>query len=123
MSTVCIDPRLYEAFHRLVAIRIGGQTYRVPENNPLLRCFQFLDMNCLQYGQFCWNADCRTCVVNILEGAPDGPGAYLACQTQPVEGMCVEAAPRGVTLPPPDRVQVYRGINDRRPEEAGRRRE
>ncbi len=107
-----IDWRLYAPFRRLVQVRIGGRDYLLPENNPLLRGFQFLDPGCLAYGNFCWNADCRTCVVRIEAGAPGGAGLYLACQVEPVAGMRLASPPRGVKLPAPEQVRAYAGIRD-----------
>jgi hypothetical protein len=112
MAAGPIDWRLYAPFRRLLPVEIDGQVYQLPENNPLLRGIQFLDPDCLTYGNFCWNADCRTCVVHIQAGAPDGPGHYLACQVEPVAGMRLAAPPQGVRLPAPGEVRVYADIND-----------
>ena len=35
---------IFEPFEKLIEVEICGKTYQVPENNELLRCFQFLAM-------------------------------------------------------------------------------
>src|SRR5437588_4198489 len=48
---------LFRPFLRLVRITILGKEFEVPENNPLLRCFQYLAPEQVSYGRFCWNED------------------------------------------------------------------
>jgi hypothetical protein len=55
------DSDLFEPYERLIAIEILGRRVEVPENNRLLRCFQFLSMHSISYGDFCWNGDCTNC--------------------------------------------------------------
>ena len=38
------DPDMFEPYDRLIEIEILGRKYSVPENNSILRCLQFLDM-------------------------------------------------------------------------------
>jgi NADH dehydrogenase/NADH:ubiquinone oxidoreductase subunit G len=76
---------IFEPFEKLVEIEIGGETKEVPENNTLLRCFQFLSMETVSYGDFCWNGDCLNCQVWIKNG--DKEKALLACRTKVEEGM------------------------------------
>ena len=106
-----IDWRLYVPFKRLVRLEVGDRTYRVPENNVLLRCFQFLSPNALTYANFCWNDICHTCKVRIDDGTPHGR-EILACQVGATDGMRLAAPPKGVRLPPPDRVEVYDGLEE-----------
>ena len=56
-----IDSDLFEPYERLIAIEVLGRRVEVPENNRLLRCFQFLSMRSISYGDFCWNGDCTNC--------------------------------------------------------------
>ena len=76
---------IFEPFERLVEIEIDGEIKRVPENNTLLRCFQFLSMEAISYGDFCWNGDCQNCRVWIKNG--DKEKALLACRAKVEEGM------------------------------------
>ena len=47
-------PDIFQPYDRLVEIEILGEKYEVPENNTLLRCFQFLALENISYGDFCW---------------------------------------------------------------------
>jgi NADH dehydrogenase/NADH:ubiquinone oxidoreductase subunit G len=76
---------IFEPFERLVEIEIGGETKRVPENNTLLRCFQFLSIETISFGDFCWNGDCLNCQVRIQNG--DKEKGVLSCRTKVEEGM------------------------------------
>jgi NADH dehydrogenase/NADH:ubiquinone oxidoreductase subunit G len=83
-----INLDLFEPFERLIEIEILGQKCRVPENNSLLRCFQYLFLEPISYGGFCWNGTCRTCEVHYHLG--DGRDrTCLACSTKAVEGMVI----------------------------------
>jgi hypothetical protein len=61
VTTLLINSDLFEPYDRLVTIEILGRSVEVPENNRLLRCFQFLSMRSISYGNFCWNGDCTNC--------------------------------------------------------------
>ncbi|HEY0462282.1 MAG TPA: 2Fe-2S iron-sulfur cluster-binding protein [Pyrinomonadaceae bacterium] len=76
---------IFEPFERLVEIEICGETRLVPENNTLLRCFQFLSMETVSYGDFCWNGDCLNCQVWIKNGEKEK--GVLACRTKVEEKM------------------------------------
>lgn len=45
-------------FDKLIKIKILGREALVPENNTLLRCFQYLSPDTVPYGKFCWNNEC-----------------------------------------------------------------
>jgi NADH dehydrogenase/NADH:ubiquinone oxidoreductase subunit G len=76
---------IFEPFEKLLEIEICGETREVPENNSLLRCFQFLSMETISYGDFCWNGDCLNCQVWLKNG--DKEKSVLACRTKVEEGM------------------------------------
>ncbi len=76
---------IFEPFDRLVEITILGEKAEVPENNSLLRCFQYLSIENISYGDFCWNGDCLNCQVWIKNG--DKEKAVLSCRTRVEEGM------------------------------------
>lgn len=76
---------IFEPFERLVEIEIDGTKREVPENNTLLRCFQFLSMETVSFGDFCWNGDCLNCQVWIKYGEKEK--AVLSCRTKVEEGM------------------------------------
>jgi NADH dehydrogenase/NADH:ubiquinone oxidoreductase subunit G len=76
---------IFEPFEKLVEIEILGKRYEVPENNSLLRCFQYLSMETISYGDFCWNGECASCQVWLEDTAKDKP--VLSCRTKVREGM------------------------------------
>ncbi|HZH32769.1 MAG TPA: hypothetical protein VEY11_18525 [Pyrinomonadaceae bacterium] len=86
-----IDSDLFEPYERLVTIEILGRRVEVPENNRLLRCFQFLSMRSISYGDFCWNGDCTNCQFWYHEGgeqARDDKTA-LSCRFKVREAMVI----------------------------------
>ncbi|HRA39303.1 MAG TPA: hypothetical protein PK108_02015 [Pyrinomonadaceae bacterium] len=72
-------PDIFAPFEKLVEIEILGEKRLVPENNSLLRCFQYLSMESISYGEFCWNGDCLNCQVWLQNG--DKEKAVIACRT------------------------------------------
>jgi len=64
-------PDIFQPFDRLIEIEIMGLKYEVPENNTLLRCFQYLAMENISYGDFCWNGECLNCQVWLKNGDKD----------------------------------------------------
>jgi hypothetical protein len=88
-----IDSDLFEPYERLVTIEILGHRVEVPENNRLLRCFQFLSMRSISYGDFCWNGDCTNCQFWYHEGGEHEPGrddkTALSCRFKVREAMVI----------------------------------
>lgn len=78
-------PDIFTPYEKLVEIEILGQKYSVPENNSLLRCFQFLAMENISYGEFCWNGECLNCQVWLLQGEKEK--AVMSCRQTVAEGM------------------------------------
>jgi len=82
---------LLDPYERLVTIDVLGRRIEVPENNRLLRCFQYLSLKTISYGDFCWNGECTNCQIWYhLEGqteAEDRPG--LACRMEVSEEMVI----------------------------------
>ncbi len=76
---------IFEPFERLVEIEITGKRREVPENNTLLRCFQYLSIDTISYGDFCWNGDCANCRIWLEDTAQEKP--ILACRTKVRERM------------------------------------
>ena len=88
-----LDPSIYRPYSRLVRIRILQREFEVPENNILLRCFQFI-APAVPYGPFCWNGDCENDRIRFREGAHADVVTGLSCQTLVKEGMeIVEISP------------------------------
>ncbi len=76
---------IFEPYERLVTVHICGKPHEVPENNTILRGMQYLDVEAISYGDFCWNGECLNCQVWIRNG--DKEKAVMACRTDVVEGM------------------------------------
>ncbi len=76
---------IFEPFERLVEINILGVKHQVPENNTLLRCFQYLSMDTISFGDFCWNGDCANCQIWLEDTAKEKP--ILSCRTKVQEEM------------------------------------
>ena len=95
-----MDSDLFDPYEKLIGIEIMGRRVEVPENNQLLRCFQFLSMKTVSYGDFCWNGECTNCQVWYhKEGqteAQDKP--VLSCRTTVTEGMVVTRLSRFIEL-------------------------
>ncbi len=83
---------LFRPFSRLVKIEILGKQFEIPENNVLLRCFQFLAPEAVSYGRFCWNEDCQYCRVTFDTGAGSSARTALSCKLEVQEGMRISEA-------------------------------
>jgi hypothetical protein len=82
---------LFEPYEKLITIEVLGQKVAVPENNRLLRCFQFLSLKTISYGDFCWNGDCTNCQVwyhSPGQTEADDKTA-LSCRLEVTTGMVV----------------------------------
>lgn len=62
-----IELEIFQPFERMVTVKILGERYEVPENNSVLRCLQYLDMENISNAELCWNGECLNCqaVVNL----------------------------------------------------------
>jgi hypothetical protein len=78
-------PEMFEPYERLIEIVIGDQRYSVPENNSILRCLQFLDMEKISHADLCWNGDCLNCSATIVNGGKEK--SVMACRTNAYPGM------------------------------------
>ncbi len=87
---------IFEPFEKLVEIEILGEIREVPENNTLLRCFQFLSINTISHGDFCWNGDCANCQVWLEEDGKEK--AVLACRTEVRDKMKIRRLSAQINL-------------------------
>ncbi len=92
-------PDIFQPYDKLIEIEILGKVYMVPENNSLLRCFQFLAMENISYGDFCWNGECLNCQVWLQNG--DKEKAVMACRTIVAENMKIVRIADGIDLSEP----------------------
>lgn len=89
-------PEIFQPYEKLIEIDILGTKYMVPENNSLLRCFQFLAMENISYGDFCWNGECLNCQVWLQNG--DKEKAVMACRTIVQANMTIVRLADGIDL-------------------------
>ncbi|SRR6266487_703644 len=86
-----VESDLLDPYEELVEIEVLGRRVKVPEKNRLLRCFQYLSLKTISYGDFCWNGDCTNCQVwyhtTGQTNANDKPA--LACRLEVIEGMVI----------------------------------
>jgi predicted molibdopterin-dependent oxidoreductase YjgC len=80
-----IDNDAFKPYEKLVEIDILGHKYQVPENNSILRGFQFRKPQEISEGEFCWNGECINCQVWIRDGEKEK--MVMACRTDVKEGM------------------------------------
>ena len=95
-----LDNEVFQPYDKLVEIDILGEKHLVPENNSILRCFQFLNHEEISYGDFCWNGECTNCQVwyhtKDQNEQSDRPG--LSCRLQCEEGMVITKLSRFIEL-------------------------
>ncbi|HUR97614.1 MAG TPA: 2Fe-2S iron-sulfur cluster-binding protein [Pyrinomonadaceae bacterium] len=90
------EHEIFEPFERLVNIKLLGVQREVPENNSILRGLQYLDMDAISYGDFCWNGECINCQVWIKNG--DKEKAVIACRTNAEDGMEILRVSEGMEI-------------------------
>ncbi|MFY9553281.1 MAG: hypothetical protein WAV47_01040 [Blastocatellia bacterium] len=79
---------LFESFEVLIEIEVCRNRAMVPENNKLLRCFQYMKMDAVSVGEYCWNGDCTNC--QIWYEAENGEiKSALACRLYVRPGMII----------------------------------
>jgi hypothetical protein len=95
-----IESDLLDPYERLITIEILGKPVEVPENNRLLRCFQYLSINTISYGDFCWNGECTNCQIWYHAAGQtevnDRPA--LACRMAVTDGLVITKLSRCIEL-------------------------
>lgn len=76
---------ILEPYDRLIEITLLGEKKLVPENNSILRCLQYLDVEKISEADLCWNGECLDCQVWIRNGQKEK--ALIACRANVTEGM------------------------------------
>lgn len=90
---------IFEPYERLIDITIEGRAFQVPENNSLLRCLQFLDLEGVSDAELCWNGDCLDCTVTVRNG--DGERSVIACRTIVQTGTEILNVNEKISFTPP----------------------
>ena len=91
---------LFEAFERLVEIEICSHRAYVPEQNKLLRCFQFINADTVSVGDYCWNGDCTNCQIwyHMKGQSEQSDRPALSCRLECEEGMVITRLSRFIEL-------------------------
>ena len=87
MSSHSTPGPLFRPYERLIKITVKGREVEIPENNMLLRGFQFLAPENVAYGKFCWNEDCQYCRVTYDTGEGTKSHVALSCKLMVHENM------------------------------------
>lgn len=80
-----MNPELFEPYDRLIEVKVLGKRVRVPDNNTILRCLQYLSLETVSYSDLCWNGECLNCKVWVKKG--EGEKTLVGCTTKAEEGM------------------------------------
>ena len=91
---------LLDPYERLLRIEVLGRAVEVPESNTLLRCFQFLSVNTISYGDFCWNGDCTNCQFWYHDAGQteEHDRTALACRHKVRDGLVVTRLSRFIEI-------------------------
>jgi hypothetical protein len=91
---------LLDPYEKLITLEIIGRKVNVPEKNRLLRCFQYLSINTISYGDFCWNGECTNCQIWYhLDGQnEENDKPALSCRLECQEGMVISKLSRFIEL-------------------------
>jgi len=88
LSSTEIREGLFERFDELVEIEVCRNRAKVPENNKLLRCFQYMKMDAVSVGDYCWNGECTNCQI-WYEAESGEVKSALACRLYVWRGMVI----------------------------------
>ncbi|MFN6963698.1 MAG: 2Fe-2S iron-sulfur cluster-binding protein [Pyrinomonadaceae bacterium] len=89
---------IFGPYDRLIEIDIEGRTYRVPENNSILRCLQFIDIDSISFADLCWNGDCLECRVWLDDNGKER--SVISCRTNARDGMKIVRLGEGIPFEP-----------------------
>jgi hypothetical protein len=88
VNSLDVRDGLFENFEELVEIEVCRNRAMVPENNKLLRCFQYINMDSVSVGDYCWNGECTNC--QVWYRSEDGEvKSGLACRMYVRAGMII----------------------------------
>ena len=78
---------LFRPYKKLIAVTIRGKKFQIPENQIMLRAFQYLCPDTIPYGRYCWNEDCQYCRVSVKRPGAKKVTQALSCKLMVEEGM------------------------------------
>jgi hypothetical protein len=80
----------YRPFSKLITISIRDRKFAVPENQILLRAFQYLCPETIPFGRYCWNEECQYCRVSVKRPGGGKTTQALSCKLMAEEGLEVQ---------------------------------
>ena len=78
---------LFRPYEKLIEITIRDKKFLVPENQILLRAFQYLCPNTIPYGRYCWNEECQYCRVSVRRPGAGKITQALSCKLMAEKGL------------------------------------
>jgi hypothetical protein len=81
---------LFRPYEKLISITIRGRKFEVPENQILLRAFQYLCPDTIPYGRYCWNEECQYCRVSVKRPGGERISQALSCKLMAEDGLDVQ---------------------------------
>ena len=78
---------LFRPYQKLISITVRGKQFSVPENQILLRAFQYLCPDTIPYGRYCWNEECQYCRVSVVRPGGERISQALSCKLLAEEGL------------------------------------
>jgi hypothetical protein len=85
-----LEVPLYRPYEKLIEITVRGKTFQIPENQLLLRAFQYLCPDTIPYGRYCWNEECQYCRVAVKKPGAEKATQALSCKLVAEEGLEVQ---------------------------------
>jgi len=97
-----LNKAIYGEITRLVPIHIGGLTFEVPDDIPLIRAFQYIQfelgrMTC-DWSRFCFNDTIGCCAFEFRLPDDDAADWGRACCQRVVTGLVVATLPKGSVM-------------------------
>jgi hypothetical protein len=87
---VTMSRDLFAASPILLRVTVLGREMQMPENETILRGFQYASPEMVAFERFCWNGDCDKCTVTVRRDAVEC--SIRTCQTDVWDGMQVTSA-------------------------------
>jgi len=81
---------LFRPYEKLISITVRGRKFSVPENQILLRAFQYLCPETIPYGRYCWNEECQYCRVSVKRPGGEKISQALSCKLMAEDGLEVQ---------------------------------
>ena len=88
-----------EPWQKKITVVIAGARHLVPENQDMIRIFQYLGLTerlSFFAGHYCWNATCDNCIFTYRDPSTGEAVTKRACQTRVFDGLEVLHLPKDV---------------------------